>query len=91
MCLAIPAKIVAIEGFQADVDVGGVRRTIGVTLTPDAEVGDYVYVHAGFAISIVDEEEAMESLRLLRELAETYPMDELFVDSGGGRPESEQA
>jgi hydrogenase expression/formation protein HypC len=78
MCLAIPAQIKSISGFEADVEVGGVGRTISLWLTPEAKVGDYVYVHAGYAISVVDETEALESLRLLRELAETYSADELF-------------
>ena len=82
MCLAIPAKILSIDGLQADVEIGGVSRTIGISLTPDARVGDYVYIHAGFAISVLDEAEALESLRLLRELAETYPVDELFYTTG---------
>jgi hydrogenase expression/formation protein HypC len=82
MCLAIPALIKSIDNFEAEVDVGGVGRTIGLWLTPDAQVGDYVYVHAGYAISVVDEAEALESLRLLRELAETYPVDELFYSTG---------
>lgn len=82
MCLAIPARIESIDGFQAEVKVGGVSRTISIYLTPEAKVGDYVYVHTGFSISIVDEAEAMESLRLLQELAETYPMEELFRTTG---------
>jgi hydrogenase expression/formation protein HypC len=82
MCLAVPAKVKSINGFEAEVEVGGVGRTINVMLTPEAQVGDYVYVHTGFAISIVDEAEAQESLRLLRELAETYPVDELYMTSG---------
>jgi hydrogenase expression/formation protein HypC len=82
MCLAVPAQIQSIDGFEATVDVGGVQRTISLWLLPEAEVGDYVYVHTGFAISLVDEAEALESLRLLRELAETYPVDELFVTTG---------
>ena len=82
MCLAVPARIESIDGQQAKVDIGGVRRTIGLWLTPEATVGDYVYLHAGYAISILDEEEALESLRLLRELAETYPVDELFYSTG---------
>jgi hydrogenase expression/formation protein HypC len=81
MCLAIPAQIRSIEGFEADVDIGGVSRTISVGLTPDAAVGDYVYVHTGYAISIVDEAEAQESLRLLRELADTYPLEDLFLST----------
>jgi hydrogenase maturation factor len=51
-------------------------------LTPDARIGDYVYVHTGYAISVVDEVDALESLRLLRELAETYPVEELFFTTG---------
>jgi hydrogenase expression/formation protein HypC len=82
MCLAIPAKIQSINGFEADVEIGGVGRTISIMLTPDARIGDYVYVHTGYAISVVDEADALESLRLLRELAETYPVDELFYTTG---------
>jgi hydrogenase expression/formation protein HypC len=82
MCLAIPAKVKSIDGFEGEVEIGGVGRTISLMLTPDAKIGDYVYVHTGFAISVVDEAEALESLRLLRELAETYPMDELFYTTG---------
>lgn len=82
MCLAIPARVKSINGVEAEVDVGGVRRTISLWLTPEAQVDDYVYVHTGFAISIVDEAEALESLRLIQELAETYPVDELFLTTG---------
>lgn len=82
MCLAIPARIESIRDLEAEVDVGGVRRTIGLWLTPEARVGNYVYVHAGYAISVVDEAEALESLRLLRELAETYPVEDLFLSTG---------
>jgi hydrogenase expression/formation protein HypC len=82
MCLAIPAQIQSINGIEAEVDIGGVGRTIGLWLTPEAQVGDYVYIHAGYAISVVDEAEALESLRLLRELAETYPDEELFFSTG---------
>ncbi len=77
MCLAIPAQIKSINGFEAQVEIGGVGRTISLLLTPEAQVGNYVYVHAGYAISVVEEAEALESLRLLQELAETYPVDEL--------------
>ena len=82
MCLAIPAKIESIDGIEARVDVGGVSRTVSVMFTPEARIGDYVYVHTGYAISVVDEAEALESLKLLRELAETYPVDELFYTTG---------
>jgi len=82
MCLAIPAQIRSVNGLEGEVAIGGVGRTISLWLTPEAQVGDYVYVHTGYAISVVDEEEALESLRLLRELAETYPEEELFLSTG---------
>jgi hydrogenase expression/formation protein HypC len=86
MCLAIPAQIKSIDGFEAEVEIGGVSRTISVGLTPEAQTGDYVYVHTGYAISVVDEAEALASLRLLRELAETYPAEELFLFLGDLAP-----
>lgn len=87
MCLAIPALITATNGVEAEVEIGGVGRTISIMLTPEARLGDYVYVHTGFAISVVDEAEAMESLRLLQELAETYPEEELYFTTGDLRPQ----
>lgn len=65
MCLAIPAQIKSIEGLLAQVEMGGVRRTVSLALTPEAQVGDYVIVHVGFAISVLDEAEAQETLALL--------------------------
>jgi hydrogenase expression/formation protein HypC len=82
MCLAIPARIKAIRNLEAEADVGGVSRTISLWLTPEAQVGDYVYLHAGFAISVVDEARALDSLRLLKDLTEIYPADELFFSTG---------
>jgi hydrogenase expression/formation protein HypC len=82
MCLAIPAQIRSVNGLEGEVEIGGVGRTISLWLTPEAQVGNYVYVHTGYAISVVDEEEALESLHLLRELAETYPEEELFLSTG---------
>jgi hydrogenase expression/formation protein HypC len=69
MCLAIPARIVSIDGQQAEVDISGVARKISIALTPEAEVGDYAIVHTGFAISLLDEEEAKETLRMFAEIA----------------------
>ena len=69
MCLAVPVMIQNIEGTQAMVALGGVKRTISLVLTPEAGAGDYVLVHAGYAIGIVDEEEAKETLHLLEEMA----------------------
>jgi hydrogenase expression/formation protein HypC len=82
MCLAIPAQVKSVNGLEGEVEIGGVGRTISLWLTPEARVGDYVYVHTGYAISVVDEEEALETLRLLRELAETYPEEVLFYSTG---------
>lgn len=75
MCLAVPTRILEVEGLQADAEIGGVRRRISVALTPEVRPGDYVLVHAGFAISILDEDEARESLALFKELQtrETEP------------------
>ncbi|MCK9357011.1 MAG: HypC/HybG/HupF family hydrogenase formation chaperone [Dehalococcoidia bacterium] len=70
MCLAIPARIISIDGEDAEADVGGVQRKIGLMLTPSVKVGDYVLLHTGYAIGIIDPEEAEETLALFRELAE---------------------
>jgi hydrogenase expression/formation protein HypC len=66
MCLAIPSKIVTIENDSAIVDVGGVRREISLFLLDNVKIGDYVIVHAGFAISTLDETTAVETLQELR-------------------------
>jgi len=69
MCLAIPALIKLIEDKEADVEIGGISRRISLWLTPEAKVGDYVLLHTGYAINILDQEQAGETLRLLREIA----------------------
>jgi hydrogenase expression/formation protein HypC len=69
MCLAIPAEVIEIQDEMATVRVGDVLRKACLTLLSDTNVGDYVIVHAGFALHKVDPQEAQESLRLLRELA----------------------
>ncbi len=87
MCLAVPAKVVEIvdeENQIAKVDIGGVRRNISVALLEDVKVGDWVLVHVGFAIQKVDEEEAAQTLELLKglgqaiedEFAATLPDDD---------------
>ena len=68
MCLAIPAKILEISGFRARVDMGGNVRDADISLVEDARVGDYVMVHAGFAISKYDPDEARRTLELLGEV-----------------------
>jgi len=69
MCLAIPAKVIAIEDDMAVVELGGVTRRASLMLVPETKVGDYVLLHAGFAIQRLDEEEAQETLRLFAEMA----------------------
>ncbi len=69
MCLAIPAKIVKINDCMGTIDMEGTRREVSLLLLEDAKIGDYVIVHAGFAIHKIDEAEAKESLRLLRKMA----------------------
>jgi len=70
MCLAVPTLVLSIRGKEAEVELGGVRRTVSVVLTPEVQVHDYVLIHAGFAINVIDEQEAQETLRLFRELDE---------------------
>ena len=69
MCLAIPVLIREIEGPEAVVEIGGVKRKISLALTPEAMVGQYVLIHAGYAIGALDEDEAQETLKLLEEMA----------------------
>lgn len=71
MCLGIPVKIIKLEKKGMAIgEIGGVKREISVQLLSNARVGDYVILHAGFAIQKLDEKEARETLELLREMAE---------------------
>ncbi len=72
MCLAIPALVKSIDGHQAVVEIGGVTRRASIQLTPEVNVGDYVLLHTGYAINVIDPAEAEETLKLLRELSEIY-------------------
>ena len=69
MCLAIPALIKTIEHKEVEVDIGGISRRVSLWLTPEAKVGDFVLVHTGYAINVLDQEEAEETVRLFQELA----------------------
>jgi hydrogenase expression/formation protein HypC len=69
MCLAVPMKVVLKDGTSAVAEIGGVRREISLMLLPEAEVNDYVIVHAGFAIHKLNEEEASKTLELLEQIA----------------------
>ena len=70
MCLAISSKIFAIKDHMGVIDVAGVRRETSLLLVENPQVGDWVIVHAGFAIQIIDDATAQESLRYLREAAQ---------------------
>ena len=76
MCLAIPGKIVEFTNALDDVfriakvDYGGIQKEVNMSMLPEAKVGDYVMVHVGVAISIVDEEEAQETAKFLRQMGE---------------------
>ena len=69
MCLAIPSKIISIKDGMGTIDVDGVRRSCSLLLLEDPKVGDWVIVHAGFALHKIDEIAAMESLSILKEAA----------------------
>jgi hydrogenase expression/formation protein HypC len=69
MCLAIPSKVVEkLEHNMARVDIMGVQRTVSLDMTPEAEIGDYVLVHAGFSLQVISEEDAKETLDLLMQI-----------------------
>lgn len=76
MCLAIPSKIIYIDGFKATVDVYGARRDINLMLMPeDVGIGDYVLVHAGFALQKVEQDAAEEVLQTIKGIIEKERQD----------------
>ena len=95
MCLALPMRITALDGVRATIAAEGLRQECSVMLVPDAAVGDYVLVHAGFAISVIDAAEARETYDLLREIGAFDEEDEAAgpgpdavggMDAGGHDP-----
>jgi hydrogenase expression/formation protein HypC len=81
MCLAVPGKIISIEAADATfrtgrVDFGGIVKSVSLSYVPEAMLGDYVLVHVGFALSIVDEEEAQQVFAYLREMGELAELKE---------------
>ena len=70
MCVAIPVKVILIKDKKGLIELGGLKKEIELSLTPDIRTGDYVLLHAGFAIQRLDEVEAKETLRLLEEMSE---------------------
>ncbi len=79
MCLGIPGKIIKIkDNGTADSDFGGLSKEISLRLLPEAKVGDFVLIHAGFALQKIDETEANETLKIIKKLAEIQVDDEFI-------------
>ncbi len=77
MCLAVPSKIIEIDGYAATVDVMGLRKKISLMLLPDEpKIGDYVLVHAGFAINKIEPHEAEQALKLYEEIIKEMEVEE---------------
>jgi hydrogenase expression/formation protein HypC len=70
MCLAVPMKVISKEGDTGSAEMGGIKRNVSFMMLPDVKIGEYIIVHAGFAIERLDEKEAKERLRLLKEISE---------------------
>ena len=68
MCLAVPGKIIDRQDMLATVDINGVQRKVSLMLLPEAKLGDFVLIHAGFAVQTIDEEEARKTMELFKEL-----------------------
>ena len=81
MCLAIPAKVTSIDGLMAQVEMAGVTRETSIMMLPDTKIGDYVLIHAGFAIQRLDEEDALETLRLFDQIASLAEEDSVVQES----------
>jgi len=84
MCLGVPGKVLEIVDptwGMAKVEIGGVSRDVGLQLVPDAGVGDWVLVHAGFAIQLIDEHEAEETLKLLQNISGGVAMEPVDLDN----------
>lgn len=69
MCLAVPVQVVSVEDNEAEVEIGGVKRRVSIALTPEVKVGDYVLLHTGYAINVIDESEAQETLKIFEQIA----------------------
>ena len=84
MCLAVPGKIISVEGDDpilraGKVNFGGVIKRVNLSYVPEAKVGDYVVVHVGFAISVIDEEEALRVFEYLRSMDEMEELKEAAI------------
>ncbi len=82
MCLALPMRVLSIDGDTATIAAEGLEQRASLALVPDARVGDWVLVHAGYALNVLAEQEARETLSLLAELAEADPPERAVEDEG---------
>ncbi len=93
MCLGVPGKIIELYDqtglHMARIDFGGVVREACVDFLPEAKVGDYTIIHAGFALNLLDEQDALETLAALREIGTLAVEMDLMEQSGSGRESSE--
>jgi len=81
MCLAVPSRVISVNDMVATVDVHGARMDVSLLLLPEeVEVGEYVIVHAGFAIQKIDREAGDEALRLIRELVESEEFRKEYME-----------
>ncbi len=89
MCLGVPGKIIELYDqtglHMARIDFGGVVREVCVDFLPEAKVGDYTIIHAGFALNLLDEQDALETLAALREIGTLAAEMDLMEQSGSGR------
>jgi hydrogenase expression/formation protein HypC len=87
MCLGIPAQIVEMvdrAGGIAKAEISGVRRDVSVALCPEADIGDWVLVHVGFALSLIDEQQALETIALLEQMGEAYEQEVHEIRASAG-------
>lgn len=82
MCLAVPMKIVERREFDGTAEVGGVQRQVSLMMCPEASLGDYVLIHAGYAITLIDEEEAKRTLELIETVV--GPVGDSFGEPSAG-------
>lgn len=85
MCLAVPARIIELEGDEALAEMSGVRIKVSLVLTPEARLGDYVLIHAGFAINVLNTQEAVETLELFEQLDALHAASRREEEDPGSR------
>lgn len=86
MCLAVPAKVIKRKDMMASVEVEGVCRDVSLMLLPEAKEGDYILMHAGFAIQVIDEEEARITTEMLKEVFGVDDAESAGNEASGARP-----